>query len=104
MFFVQGSVLFPYLSYQNANQYHNFQFKITKELGIKFSNIKTLPALSTFLQKPQTIAHGIGCLEELLPDYFPAIGINSCKPMSFIISGLIPSKNLAEAASHSYCN
>lgn len=98
VFSIQGSVYFPYQSFMNANQYHNFQFKIEKELGIKSFNIKTLPSLIAFLQKPQTIAHGVGCLEELLPDYFPATTINSCKPMSFIIAGFIPSKNLAEAA------
>ena len=98
VFTVQGSVHFAYQSFLNTNQYNNFQFKIEKELGIKNYNIKTLPELISFLQKPMSLVHGIGCLEELLPDFFPALSINSCNPVSFIIGGFIPSKNLAEAA------
>jgi hypothetical protein len=98
VFTVQGDVIFPYQSFLNSNQYHNFQFKIEKELGIKSYSLKTLPELTAFLKRPQAIAHGVGCLEELMPDFFPSLGINSCSPMSFIIAGVIPSKNLAEAA------
>lgn len=95
---VDGNVNFPIHSFQNSNQYHNFQYKIEKELGIKSQLIKTLPVLNSFMQKQQSIINGIGCLEELLPDFFPSTSINSCKPISFIVSGMIASKNLSEAA------
>lgn len=98
VFAVQGKVEFPYQSYQNTNQYHNFQFKIEKELGIKSVSLNTLSSLNLHLQKDQALAHGVGCLEELLPDYFSSTSINSCRPISFIVGGFIPSKNLAEAA------
>lgn len=98
VFHIEGNVSFPLQSFQNSNQYHNFIYKINKELGVKSQTLRTLPAISNFLQKKQTIVNGIGCLEELLPDYFSSTTINSCKPISFIVAGLIPSKNLAESA------
>lgn len=37
------------------------------------------------------IAHGIGCIEYILPELFPTLSFNQCTPTPFIISGAVKS-------------
>lgn len=97
VFKISDKVTFPYLSNSTQTEYNNFQSKIEKELSIKASLIKTLSAAELHLKKPQAILHGIGCLEELLPDYFISNNLSQCSAAPFIISGILKSEKVADA-------
>jgi hypothetical protein len=42
---------------------------------------------------PGSIIHGVGCAEDLLPEFFPRNSINGCHPLPFIVDGHIEKDN-----------
>ncbi len=50
--------------------------------------IKNLTDLTFYLDKINgSIIHGVGCAEDLLPEYFSRFTLNACRPLPFIIDG-----------------
>ncbi len=45
-------------------------------------------------QYPESIIHGIGCAEDILPHFFRKTTFNQCTPLPFIIDGMIESEGL----------
>lgn len=66
-------------------------FKPMEEL-LKFKNklVRNLTELTTYLDSSlNSLVHGVGCLEDILPQSFKKESINQCTPMPFIIDGFI---------------
>lgn len=56
--------------------------------------LKNLTELSFFLSQYKTaVVHGIGCVEDLLPAYFTRSSLNQCRPIPFIIDGVVKKNN-----------
>lgn len=56
---------------------------------IKFKPIKNLTEVNGFLKtNSQNLIHGVGCIEDLLPEYFSQRALNKCTPTPFIIDNL----------------
>lgn len=63
---------------------------LEESLKIKNKSINNFTELMVFFkQKKKGVIHGVGCIEDLLPEFFQTNTINSCKPMSFIIDGIV---------------
>jgi hypothetical protein len=63
---------------------------LEESLKIKNKTINNFTELMVFFnQKEKGIIHGIGCIEDLLPEFFQSKIINACRPMSFIIDGIV---------------
>lgn len=60
----------------------NLKLKTKKVLNI--SELKNI-----FAQNKNSIIHGIGCSEDLLPSYFKKLALNQCSPLPFIIDGYL---------------
>jgi len=76
------------------NSFSNEKFSAVSILSdlyrISKRNIKNLTDLHFFFkQHKKGIIHGVGCAEDLLPAYFQKRSLNSCKPLPFIIDGVV---------------
>jgi hypothetical protein len=61
---------------------------------IKFKPMKNLTELNAFLKSnPKNLVHGIGCIEDLLPEYFSLNSLNKCSPTPFIIDNIASDGN-----------
>ncbi len=61
---------------------------INEVKGTEQRSIKNLTDLKFYLDKmPNGIIHGVGCIEDLIPEEFYRTTINQCHPMPFIIDG-----------------
>ena len=57
---------------------------------LKGKKIRNLTELEVYLKKyPNAVLHGLGCAEDILPQYFKRKTFNLCSPLPFIIDGLI---------------
>ena len=57
---------------------------------LKFVRLNNLTDLEIFLKKNKSsLIHGIGCAEDLLPQFFQTKAFNQCRPMPFIIDSVV---------------
>ena len=57
---------------------------------LKFVRLNNLTDLEIFLKKNKSsLIHGIGCAEDLLPQFFKTKSFNQCKPMPFIVDNIV---------------
>ncbi len=57
---------------------------------LKSIRLNNLTDLEVFLKKNKSsLIHGIGCAEDLLPQFFKTKTFNQCKPMPFIIDNVV---------------
>lgn len=90
-----------HIKYKYSNSYDYFPNSVAKEKYASISLIENqLKASSNkitsvtslryfFSQNANYIVHGIGCAEDLLPSFFQKTTINQCRPLTFIVDGLI---------------
>ena len=63
---------------------------LIESLSLKTQTIFNLTILDIFFkQHKDGIIHGVGCLEDLLPQFFQTKSFNNCKPVPFIIENTI---------------
>ncbi len=81
-----------------ANSYTTEKFSaqniLSETMKLQNKPIKNLTELSFFLSQYKTaIVHGIGCAEDLLPNFFTRRNLNQCQPLPFIIDGVVKKDN-----------
>lgn len=63
--------------------------------GISHKRIPNFTLMQSFLEKNKNgVIHGIGCLETLLPGFFPSQRLNACTPEPFIIDNVLERKGI----------
>lgn len=63
---------------------------IKDKIKKKLVTIQNLTELKYHINhSPELIIHGKGCIEDLLPKFFKKRSLNSCRPIPFIIDGLL---------------
>ena len=85
----QGQPIFSYF----PDSLDNPLFSVSSILEDVFKKstrtIRNFTELKTFLKNKNNIIHGIGCLEDILPEFFSKKSLNGCGPMPFIVDGYI---------------
>lgn len=77
-----------YTSTDKKNLHISFQYILANKSNLKQKLINNFSEISLFFkEKSKGLIHGIGCSEDLLPQYFPRKNMRSCSPLPFIISG-----------------
>ncbi len=85
-----GSPTFDYFPTAFLNERYSFLNMINEVYGTQGRPIKNLTDLKFYLDKiPNGIIHGVGCVEDLIPEEFQRNVINQCHPMPFIIDAYI---------------
>ncbi|MBP9681411.1 MAG: hypothetical protein KBD76_08395 [Bacteriovorax sp.] len=83
-----GKSTFDYFPNAYINERYSFSSMINEVKGTEQRSIKNLTDLKFYLDKmPNGIIHGVGCIEDLIPEEFYRTTINQCHPMPFIIDG-----------------
>ena len=83
-----GRPIFDYFPTSFVNERYSFSNMLNEVKGTQTRTIKNLTDLKFYLDKmPNGIVHGVGCVEDLLPEEFQRTVMNQCHPMPFIIDG-----------------
>lgn len=83
-----GNPLFDYFPNAFVNERYSFQNMINDVKGTQGRTIKNLTDLKFYLDTMANgIIHGVGCVEDLMPEEFERIAMNQCHPMPFIVDG-----------------
>ncbi len=86
----KGIPVFDYFPTAFMNERYAFINMINEVYGTQERTIKNFTELAFHIEKtPNTIVHGIGCIEDLLPENYSRSAINQCHPMPFIIDGVV---------------
>ena len=89
-----GKPIFDYFPSAFLNERYSFLNMINEVNGTQGRAINNLTDLKFYLNTmPNSIIHGIGCVEDLLPEDFQRTVINQCHPMPFIIDGHLVKNN-----------
>ncbi|MDO9183897.1 MAG: hypothetical protein Q7U04_15890, partial [Bacteriovorax sp.] len=85
-----GRPVFDYFTNSFATERYSFANMINEARGTQSRTLKNLTEMKYFLETmPNGVAHGVGCVEDLMPEEFQKTAINQCHPMPFIIDGQI---------------
>ena len=88
-----GNPIFDYFPTSFVNERYSFSNMINEVKGTQSRTIKNLTDLKFYLDTmPNAIIHGVGCVEDLIPEEFQRTAMNQCHPMPFIIDGHIVKK------------
>lgn len=83
-----GKPVFDYFPTAFLNERYAFTNLLSEVKGTQERIIRNITDVKFFLDKiPQGIIHGMGCIEDILPEQFQRISINQCHPTPFIIDG-----------------
>lgn len=89
-----GRPTFDYFPTAFANERYSFDNMINEARGTQGRSIKNLTDMKFFLDTiPNGVVHGVGCVEDLIPEEFQRTAMNQCHPMPFIIDGHLVIKN-----------
>ncbi len=83
-----GKPVFDYFPTAYMSERYAFTSLLNEVKGTQARMIRNLTDTKFFLDKmPNGIVHGIGCIEDLIPEQFQRTAINQCHPLPFIIDG-----------------
>jgi hypothetical protein len=89
-----GRPIFDYFPTAFVNERYSFENMMNELNGTQTRTIKNLTDFKFYLDTIQTgIIHGIGCIEDLIPEEFQRTAINQCHPIPFITDGYILKNN-----------
>ena len=89
-----GKPVFEYFPASYLNERYSFSHLLSEVKAIQARPIKNLTYLKFYLDNiPNSIIHGVGCLEDLLPEEYQRTAINQCQSFPFIIDGYVLRKN-----------
>ncbi len=86
--YTKGKLSFQYYK----NKFSSFDQALVDRLSeihkLKTSSISSISSAKFFLDsKKEGLIHGLGCIEDLYPEYFQTYSIGQCHPIPFIIDG-----------------
>jgi len=85
-----GGPIFSYFQARLNDKMISLFKPMEQSLNFKNKLVRNLTELTTYLDSSlNSLIHGVGCLEDILPQSFKKISINQCTPMPFIIDGFI---------------
>ncbi len=85
-----GKPIFDYFPSNFLSERYSFVNMINEVKGTQNRSIKNLTDVKFYLDKiPNGIIHGVGCVEDLIPEEFQRTTINQCHPIPFIIDGYL---------------
>lgn len=85
-----GKPIFDYFPTAFMNERYAFSSMIDEVKGTQGRAIKNLTDMKFFLdQITNGIIHGVGCVEDLIPEEFQRTAMNQCHPMPFIVDGYV---------------
>ena len=89
----KGIVSFDYFPTNYIKSKNSVQKLIEVNYKKKFQTIKNITELEVYLKnKKEGVIQGVGCSEDIYPQFFSRNYLNQCTPLPFIIDGAI-SKN-----------
>lgn len=89
-----GRPIFDYFPNAFANERYSFDNMINEIVGTQARTVKNLTDLKFYLDTIASgIIHGVGCIEDLMPEEFQRTVMNQCHPMPFIIDAHIVKNN-----------
>ncbi len=84
------SVYFQYFPTNYAKKKSSVSNMLSTSYNLKAVRLNSLTELEIFLKNNRpSLAHGIGCAENILPQFFKIQGLNQCSPMPFIVDGVV---------------
>lgn len=84
-----GQTLFSYFPDSIAQTKSTLQSLLQENLRTEAREIRNLTELTFYLNDiPNSIIHGIGCAEEIIPSFYQRTTLNQCTPLPFILDGI----------------
>lgn len=84
----KGDLRFDYFPNNFIEEQYSLVNMIAESTKKKGKIIRSLTDLEIYFKEfPDAIVHGVGCGEDLYPEYFRKVALNQCNPVPFIISG-----------------
>ena len=85
----RGKPLFSYFPDSLSNPSYALSSIVENVYDQTPRSVRNFTELKFFLKNKEYIIHGIGCLEDILPEFFVKTSLNQCGPMPFIADGFI---------------
>ncbi len=86
----RGPLSLSYFPSSITDERFSQNYMLTKDFKKKESNLNNISSLTNYFKNSKNgIVHGIGCAEDILPSFFKAEALNQCRPLPFIINGII---------------
>lgn len=86
----RGEVEFEYYPLSVKTERHSQNYNIETGLKKKELNLHNTTMVKAYFKKAKKpIIHGVGCAEDLLPNFFRTQSLRQCSPLPFIIDGMI---------------
>lgn len=86
----QGSASLEYITTAWKDEKKSAISMMEKAYKITSRRLQNLTEMEAFLRMGEKrIIHGIGCAEDMLPRFFKRKSMNQCRPLTFIIDGVI---------------
>lgn len=83
-----GKPIFEYYATEYSIERYSIANLLNEVQKIQSRAIRNLTDLKFYLDKIQnSIIHGVGCAEDIIPEIYTRQSINQCHPLPFIISG-----------------
>jgi len=85
-----GKLKFDYFPNNWKDQKKSAFSMIKESYKIEMKRLRNLTELEVFLKlNPKGIIHGVGCVEDIIPQHFKRVLFNQCTPMPFISDGIV---------------
>jgi len=85
----EGDLSFDYFPNDFINEQYSLVSMITESMKKKGKVIRSLTDLENYFKDfNDAIIHGVGCGEDLYPEFFKKTMLNQCMPIPFIIDGI----------------
>jgi len=82
-----------YFEISSQDKIHSMNKKMKKVLEFDEEKILSLTKIKLWFKKDSGIIHGVGCLEDLYPNFFKREQFNQCRATPFLISGTSQKNN-----------
>lgn len=88
----KGDIFFDYFPNSFSKDRYSINSNLIEQKKFKMTQITNFTELKRRLTSTDpAIAHGVGCLEDILPNFFKKVSFNQCTPMAFILDGVMQS-------------
>lgn len=85
----QGHFEFDYFPTNWKRQKYSISSILEDKFSLKKKKLENLTQLENFLKtNKDSVIHGTGCVEDILPTFFTRTDFNQCRPITFIIDNI----------------